>query len=80
MLLFINAARKAAAAAAEARVAEEFEVKRPVDPSTPAAAPWKFNNVSIHTIEHVEPPRGEWSGSAGGKDRPGVASRSLAQC
>jgi hypothetical protein len=30
-----------------------------VDPSTPAAAPWKFSNVSIHTIEHVEPPVGE---------------------
>ena len=55
------AARKAAAAAAEARVAAEFEAKRPVDPEVPAAAPWRFNNVSIHSIEHIKPPVGEYS-------------------
>jgi hypothetical protein len=55
------AARKAAAAAAEARVAAEFEARRPVDPEVPAAAPWKFNNVSIHSIEHIKPPVGECS-------------------
>lgn len=55
----LPAARKAAAAAAEAKTAAEFEAKRPVDPETPAAAPWKFSNVSIHTIEHVMPPAGK---------------------
>jgi hypothetical protein len=39
----------------------EFEAKRPVDPEVPAAAPWKFNNVSIHSIEHIKPPVGECS-------------------
>jgi hypothetical protein len=39
----------------------EFEEKRPVDPEVPAAAPWKFNNVSIHSIEHIRPPVGECS-------------------
>jgi hypothetical protein len=25
----------------------------------PAAAPWRFSNVSIHTIEHIDAPIGE---------------------
>jgi hypothetical protein len=25
----------------------------------PAAAPWRFSNVSIHTLEHIDAPIGE---------------------
>jgi hypothetical protein len=35
-----------------------YEALRPSDPDPPAAAPWRFQKVSIHTIEHVEPPVG----------------------
>jgi hypothetical protein len=59
-----TASRKAAAAAAVAEAAAQFEACRPSDPEPPAAAPWRFNSVSIHTVEHVDPPLGEHYGQS----------------